>query len=94
MTFRPLHNLVLIKQEEIKPRESGIIIPDSVQELQITGEVVATGPGLKDSHLLTIPMEVCIGNKVLFLKNKAAEIKVNNGVFLLIKETDIIGIIE
>lgn len=96
MSFKPLHDRVLIKP--FKPEEvtsSGIIIPDSAQEKPIQGEVLAVGNGKYDNNGNHIPMTVQVGNSVLFGKFAGTQIQINGGDELLVmSESDILGILE
>ena len=94
--FKPLHNYVLLERiEEENKTAGGIIIPDSAQEKPSRGRVIATGPGMYNGDDL-IPMTVKQGDTVLFAKwaSSANEVKIDGRDYILIKETDILGILE
>ena len=89
--FKPLHNYVLLEKiEELNKTAGGIIIPDTAKEKPSSGRVIAVGPGLPDE-----PMSMVSGDTVLFAKwaSSANEIKLEGKDFILIKETDILGIV-
>ena len=93
MKFRPLHDRVLIKvlDSEAKPA-GGIIIPDTAKEKPQEGEVVAVGPGGKTEEGKLLPMDVKIGDIVLFGKWSGTEVKIDNKEYSIMKESDIMGI--
>ena len=94
--FKPLHNYVLLERiEEENITAGGIIIPDNAKEKPSRGRVIATGNGIYNGDDL-IPMSVKAGNIVLFAKwaSSANEVKINGQDYVLIKETDILGILE
>ena len=91
---RPLHDRVIIKRiEEEEKTKGGITIPDSAKEKPQEGRVVAVGPGRHDDGKV-IPLDVKAGDKILFGKYSGAEIKLNGEEHLILKEEDILGIIE
>lgn len=93
MKFRPLHDRVLIKRIESEEKTaSGIIIPDSAQEKPIQGEVIAIGSGSRTEQGQIIPMDVKIGDRVIFGKWSGTEVKVNGEELLVMKESDIMGV--
>ncbi len=93
MKFRPLHDRVLIKVLESEEKTSGgIIIPDTAKEKPQEGEVVAVGPGAKTEEGKLIPMDVKVGDTVLFGKWSGTEVKINNKEYSIMKESDIMGI--
>lgn len=95
MKFRPLHDRVLVKRIESEEKTAGgIIIPDTAKEKPMEGEVVAVGPGLRNEHGTVTPLDVKAGDRILFGKWSGTEIKLNGQDFLVMKETDIMGIIE
>lgn len=95
MKFRPLHDRVLVKRIESEEKtKSGIIIPDTAKEKPQEGEVIATGPGLRHDNGSIIPLDVKKGDRILFGKWSGTEIKVNEEDFLVMKESDIMGVIE
>ena len=95
MAFRPLHDRVLIKRvkEEEKTR-GGIIIPETAQEKPQEGEVVAVGPGARDEDGERVELDVKVGDRILFGKWSGTEVKVDGEELLIMKESDILGIIE
>ena len=95
MKFRPLHDRVLIKVLDSEEKTSGgIIIPDTAKEKPQEGEVVAVGPGVKNENGKVSPMDVKIGDIVLFGKWSGTEVKMNGEEYLIMKESDIMGIIS
>ena len=93
MKFRPLHDRVLIKVLDSEEKTSGgIIIPDSAKEKPQDGEVVAVGPGTKNEDGKLSPMDVKIGDIVLFGKWSGTEVKIDNKEYNIMKESDIMGI--
>lgn len=95
MKLRPLADRVVIKRiEEEEVRKGGIIIPDTAKEKPQKGEVVAVGPGRLDEKGNRIPLEVKVGDKVLFSKYAGTEVKVGDEEFLVMREDDILCIIE
>ncbi|HWP46158.1 MAG TPA: co-chaperone GroES [Candidatus Limnocylindrales bacterium] len=95
MTIRPLHDRVLVKRiEEKEVRKGSIIIPDTAKEKPQEGEVIAVGKGrvLEDGKIQ--PLEVKVGNKVLFGKYAGTEVKLDDVEYLIMREEDILGIIE
>jgi len=95
MKFRPLHDRVVIRRAEgdLKSR-GGIIIPDTAREKPQEGEVVATGPGSRDESGKLIPLDVKAGDTILFGKWSGTEVKIDGEDLLIMKESDILGIIE
>ena len=95
MKFRPLHDRVLVRrvQEDTKTA-GGIIIPDSAQEKPSEGEVVAVGAGVRNGDGKVTPLDVKAGDRVLFGKWSGTEVKVDGEELLIMKESDILGIIE
>ena len=93
MKFWPLHDRVLIKVLEKKKKTAGgIIIPDTAKEKPQEGEVVAVGPGAKTEEGKLIPMDVKVGDIVLFGKWSGTEVKIDNKEYSIMKESDIMGI--
>jgi chaperonin GroES len=95
MTIRPLHDRVLVKRlEEKEVKKGSIIIPDTAKEKPQEGEVIAVGKGrvLEDGKIQ--PLEVKVGNKVLFGKYAGTEVKLDDVEYLIMREEDILGIIE
>ena len=95
MKFRPLHDRVLVRRiEEDTKTAGGIIIPDSAQEKPSQGEVVAVGPGARNDEGKVTALDVKVGDTVLFGKWSGSEVKIDGEELLIMKETDILGIIE
>ena len=95
MKFRPLHDRVVIRR--ITPLEKsagGIIIPDTAQEKPMEGEVVAAGPGARNEQGLLVEMDVKTGDRVLFGKWSGTEVKLDGEDVLIMKESDLLGVIE
>ncbi|MEH6714746.1 co-chaperone GroES [Parasphingorhabdus flavimaris] len=95
MKFRPLHDRVLVRRVEADTKTAGgIIIPDSAQEKPSEGKVVAVGNGLKDDNGKTTALDVKKGDKILFGKWSGTEVTVDGEELIIMKESDILGIIE
>lgn len=95
MKIRPLHDRVIVKRmEEERKTASGIVIPDSATEKPDQGEVIAVGPGKKDDSGKIIPMDVKVGDRVLFGKYAGQSVKVEGEEVLVMREEDIMGVIE
>ncbi len=95
MKFRPLHNRVVVRRvEEDTKTAGGIIIPDSAQEKPQQGEIIAAGPGARDESGKVVPLDVKKGDKVLFGKWSGTEVKIDGKELLIMKESDIMGILE
>lgn len=95
MNFRPLHDRVLVKRIESEEKtKSGIIIPDTAKEKPQEGEVIATGPGLRNESGAIAALDVKKGDRILFGKWSGTEIKVDGFDYLVMKESDIMGVIE
>jgi chaperonin GroES len=95
MNFRPLHDRVLLRRVEQEARTAGgIIIPDTAKEKPMEGEVVAVGPGARDDKGTRQPLDVAIGDRVLFGKWSGSEVKLDGEELLIMKESDILGVIE
>jgi chaperonin GroES len=93
MKFRPLHDRVLIKVLDSEAKTAGgIIIPDTAQEKPQEGEVVSVGPGAKTEDGKLVPMDVKVGDIVLFGKWSGTEVKIDSKEYSIMKETDIMGI--
>lgn len=94
-TIRPLHDRVLIRRlEEDERTAGGIIIPDTAKEKPIQGEVIAVGPGARGDDNQLIPLDVKEGDIVLFGKWAGTEVKLDGQEFVIMKESDIFGIVE
>jgi len=95
MTFRPLGDRVLVKRvEEEEKTRGGIIIPDTAKEKPQEGEVVAVGPGARDDSGKVQPLDVKTGDRILFGKWSGAEVKLDGKDLLIMKESDILGVLE
>lgn len=95
MKFRPLHDRVMVKRIESESKTpSGIIIPDTAKEKPMEGEVVAVGSGARNEQGNVIALDVKSGDRVLFGKWSGTEIKIDGQDYLVMKESDIMGIIE
>ncbi|PIZ33041.1 MAG: co-chaperone GroES [Alphaproteobacteria bacterium CG_4_10_14_0_8_um_filter_37_21] len=93
MKFRPLHDRVLVKRIESEEKTaSGIIIPDSAQEKPMEGQIVAVGSGQPSEAGQVIPMDVKSGDRVLFAKWSGTEIKIDGEEYIVMKESDIMGV--
>jgi chaperonin GroES len=94
LKFRPLHDRVVVKRIEAEEKSTGgIIIPDTAKEKPSQGEVIAVGPGGRDETGKLIPLDVKVGNKVLFGKWSGTEVKIEGEELLIMKESDIMGVI-
>ncbi len=95
MSFRPLHDRVLVRRvEENAKTRGGIIIPDTAKEKPQEGEVIAAGPGLKDEAGKVTPLDVKVGDRILFGKWSGTEVKIDGEDLIILKESDILGVIE
>src|SRR6202140_1344432 len=95
MKFRPLHDRVVVKRIDADAKSAGgIIIPDSAQEKPSQGEVIAVGPGGRDESGKLIPIDLKKGDRVLFGKWSGTEVKIDGVEYLIMKESDIMGVIE
>jgi chaperonin GroES len=95
MKFRPLHDRVVIRRVEQEGKsKGGIIIPDNAKEKPQEGEVIAVGPGARDERGHIVPLEVKPGDRVLFGKWSGSEVKIDAEDLLIMKESDIMGVIE
>jgi chaperonin GroES len=95
MKFRPLHDRVVVKRIEADEKSAGgIIIPDTAKEKPSQGEVIAVGPGGRDEAGKLIPVDIKAGERVLFGKWSGTEVKIDGQELLIMKESDIMGIID
>jgi chaperonin GroES len=95
MNFRPLHDRVLVRRIEAEEKTAGgIIIPDSAKEKPQEGEVVAVGPGARDESGKIQPLDVKAGDRILFGKWSGTEVKLEGKDLLIMKESDILGVLE
>ena len=95
MKFRPLHDRVVVRRLEGEEKtKGGIIIPDTAKEKPQEGEIIAAGPGARDENGKLVPLDVKAGDKVLFGKWSGTEVKIDGEELLIMKESDIMGVIE
>jgi len=95
MKFRPLHDRVVVRRVESEERTAGgIIIPDTAKEKPQEGEVIAVGPGARDEAGKLIPLDVKAGDRILFGKWSGTEVKIDGQEYLIMKESDVMGIVE
>ena len=95
MKFRPLHDRVVVRRIEAEEKSAGgIIIPDTAKEKPSQGEVIAVGPGGRDETGKLIPIDVREGDRVLFGKWSGTEVKIDGEELLIMKESDVMGIID
>jgi chaperonin GroES len=93
--FRPLHDRILVKRLEAETRTAGgVIIPDTAKEKPIEGEVLAVGPGTRAKDGKLQPLDVKVGDRVLFGKWSGTEVKMDGEDRLILKESDVLGVIE
>ena len=94
MKFRPLHDRVVVKRIDAEEKTAGgIIIPDTAKEKPQQGEVIAVGPGGRDEAAKLIPIDVATGDRVLFGKWSGTEVKIDGDEYLIMKESDIMGVL-
>ncbi|HVJ53171.1 MAG TPA: co-chaperone GroES [Aliidongia sp.] len=94
MQFRPLHDRVVVRRIESEEKsKGGIIIPDTAKEKPQEGEVVAVGPGARDEQGKVHALDVKVGDRILFGKWSGTEVKIDGVEYLVMKETDIVGVI-
>ena len=95
MKFRPLHDRVVVKRvAEEEKTKGGIIIPDTAKEKPMEGEVVAVGPGARDEKGALVAPDVKAGDRILFGKWSGTEVKLDGVEYLIMKESDILGVLE
>ncbi|MDP3523960.1 MAG: co-chaperone GroES [Hoeflea sp.] len=95
MKFRPLHDRILVRRIESDERtKGGIIIPDTAKEKPQEGEVIATGPGARNDEGQIVTLDVKVGDRVLFGKWSGTEIRLDGEDLLIMKESDVMGVIE
>jgi chaperonin GroES len=95
MNFRPLHDRVLVRRIEADEKTAGgIIIPDTAKEKPSQGEVIAVGPGGRDETGKLIPIDIKTGDRILFGKWSGTEVKIDGEDLLIMKESDILGVID
>src|SRR5215468_6239951 len=95
MKFRPLHDRVVVRRLEAEEKTAGgIIIPDTAKEKPMEGEIVAAGPGARDETGKLVPLDVKEGDRILFGKWSGTEVKLDGEDYLIMKESDIMGVVE
>lgn len=95
MKFRPLHDRVLLERiEQNEKTAGGIIIPDTAKEKPMEGKVVAVGSGLRDEKGNVVPLDVKAGDRVLFSKWAGTEVTIDGKEYMVMKESDIVGIVQ
>lgn len=95
MKFRPLHDRVLVRRLDQESKSAGgVIIPDTVQEKPMEGEIVAAGTGTRGDDGKVTPLDVKAGDRVLFGKWSGTEVKIDDEELLIMKESDLLGVIE
>ncbi len=95
MSFRPLHDRVVVRRLTAEEKTAGgIIIPDTAKEKPMEGEVIAVGPGARNEQGQLVPLDVKAGDKILFGKWSGTEVKLDGEELLIMKESDIMGIID
>ena len=95
MKFRPLHDRVLVRRVEAEEKtKGGIIIPDTAKEKPQEGEVIAVGPGARDDNGKLTPIDIKAGDRILFGKWSGTEIKIAGEDLLIMKESDVMGVVE
>ena len=94
MSFRPLHDRVLVRRIKQGDRSSGgVVIPDTAKEKPIEGEVLSVGPGARDENGKVVPLDVKAGDRILFGKWSGTEVKVDDEDLLIMKESDVMGVV-
>ena len=95
MHFRPLHDRVLVRRIDAEEKTAGgIIIPDTAKEKPQQGEVIAVGPGGRNEQGQLVPLDVKVGDRVLFGKWSGTEVKIDGEELLIMKESDLLGVVE
>ena len=95
MAFRPLHDRILVRRIEAEEKTAGgIIIPDTAKEKPQQGEIIAVGPGGRDETGKLIPIDLSVGDRVLFGKWSGTEVKLDGVEYLIMKESDVMGVLE
>ena len=95
MQFRPLHDRVVVRRLEAEEKTAGgIIIPDTAKEKPMEGEIIAAGPGSRDETGKLVPLDVKSGDRVLFGKWSGSEVRLDGEELLIMKESDIMGIVD
>ena len=95
MKFRPLHDRVVVRRLEAEEKTAGgIIIPDTAKEKPMEGEIVAAGPGARDETGKLVPLDVKAGDRILFGKYSGSEVKIDDEEYLILREEDVLGILD
>ncbi|MCK1651481.1 co-chaperone GroES [Bradyrhizobium sp. 149] len=95
MHFRPLHDRVLVRRIDAETKTAGgIIIPDTAKEKPQQGEIIAVGPGARNEQGQLVPLDVKAGDRVLFGKWSGTEVKIDGEELLIMKESDLLGVVE
>ena len=95
MKFRPLHDRVVVRRIEAEEKTAGgIIIPDTAKEKPQEGEIIAVGPGARDESGKIVPLDLKAGDRVLFGKWSGTEVRIDGQDLLIMKESDIMGVVE
>ena len=95
MKFRPLHDRVVVKRIDAEEKTAGgIIIPDTAKEKPMQGEIIAVGPGARDESGKIVALDVKKGDRVLFGKWSGTEVKIDGTEYLIMKESDIMGVLD
>jgi len=95
MKFRPLHDRVVVRRVESEEKTAGgIIIPDTAKEKPQEGEIIAVGPGGRDESGKLVPLDVKVGDRILFGKWSGTEVKIDGEDLLIMKESDVMGVLE
>ena len=94
MKFRPLHDRVVVKRIDAEEKSAGgIIIPDTAKEKPMEGEIISVGPGARDENGKLVPLDVKAGDRILFGKWSGTEVKLDGKDLLIMKESDILGVL-
>ena len=95
MKFRPLHDRVVVRRVDAEEKtKGGIIIPDTAKEKPQEGEIVAAGPGARDESGKLVPLDVRAGDRILFGKWSGTEVKIDGEDLIIMKESDVMGVVE
>ena len=95
MKFRPLHDRVVVKRVTADEKTAGgIIIPDTAKEKPMEGDVIAAGPGARDENGKLVPLDLKAGDRILFGKWSGTEVRIDGEEFLIMKESDVLGVLE
>ena len=95
MKFRPLHDRVVVRRVDAEEKtKGGIIIPDTAKEKPQEGEIVAAGPGARDESGKLVPLDVKAGDRILFGKWSGTEVKIDGEDLIIMKESDVMGVVE